>query len=108
VNNTNITNNSNVTNNNVTNNVTNNNNRVTNTVYNRGPEVKDVENVTNVKIQKVNIQENNKPGASTVNNNSLVIYRPVIKPAAQQQSGNNKPKPRQVQTYKPKMQGNPQ
>jgi hypothetical protein len=101
-----VNNNTYVTNNNVTNNnVTNNHVVNNNIVYNRGPEVKEVENVTNVKIQKVNIQENNKPGETVVNNNSLVIYRPVIKPAAEQQKGNNKPKPQQIQAFHPKPVG---
>lgn len=107
VTNNNVTNNNITNNNHVTNNVTNNNIHVTNnTVYNRGPQVKDVENVTNVKVQKVNIQENNRPGTTVVNNNNLTIYRPAIKPAAQQPGGNSKPKPHQIQTYAPRRPGN--
>lgn len=104
----NTTNNSNVTNNNTTNNsVTNNtttNNHVVNTttVYNPGPEVSKVESAANVKVQKVNIQGNNKPGSAVVSNNNVVMYRPVIKPATEQPKDNNKPKPKQVKTYEPR------
>jgi len=50
-----------------------------NTVYNKGPQVNEVEKVTNKKITQVNINDDNKPGQTTVRNNKLVIYRPVVR-----------------------------
>ena len=94
----NITNNK-VVNNNVTNNVTDNNvtNKTTNVVYNRGPEVNEVENVSNIKIQKVTINEKAEPGAAIVNANKLMVYRPVIKQTVN--SGERKPAPVRVEQY---------
>jgi hypothetical protein len=106
VTNNNVTNNvtKNVTNNNVTNNnIT--NNRNTNTViYNAGPKVNEIENITNVKIQQVKINEGNKPGQTVVNNNNIVIFRPVIKENKPQE---NKPAPQKVENYKPNSNQNP-
>jgi hypothetical protein len=101
----------NTTNNNITNNkVTNNNTTVNNTTvnninnshntvnYNMGPKVNQVENITNVKIQQVNINETSKPGKTVVNNSQVNIYRPVIK---ERMPADNKPAPQKVETYKP-------
>jgi len=95
----NVTNNH-ITNNNVTNNVTN-NNITNNVVYNKGPEVTEVENVANIKVQHVVINENAKPGAASLSNNKLFVYRPVIRPAVETDA--KKPAPQRVETYR---QGN--
>ncbi len=93
----------NVTNNTTINNTTINNttvinNHINNTViYNRGPKVAEVESLGNIKIQPVKISGSNKPGQS-LNNNQLIVYRPVINKNTQQ--GNNKPSPQRVVQYK--------
>jgi len=99
----NVTNNK-VVNNNVTNNITNNatnnvtNNHVTNVTYNRGPEVNEVENVANVKIQRVTINEKAAPGAAIMNANTLSVYRPTIRPTTK--PGEKPPVPSKTEEYK--------
>ena len=103
----NVTNNSitnNVTNNRVTNNYNTSNNNITNNrttnnvVYNRGPNVIEVENITNTRIQVVKINNSNRPGTS-LGNNQLTVYGPVIKQSTAQAV--NKPIPQKVVTYIP-------
>ena len=67
-----------------------------------GPKVNQVENITNVKIQQVNINETSKPGKTVINNNQVNIYRPVIK---EKLPADNKPIPQKVEQYK--HEGNP-
>ena len=81
----------------IVNNVTNNTTINNTVIYNRGPKAAEVENLGNIKIQPVKISGSNKPGQS-LNNNQLIVYRPVIKQNALQ--GNNKPSPRRVIQYK--------
>ena len=45
----------------------------------KGPDVKEVENVTHAKIKPLLIKETNKPGSTTQNNGTLNIYKPRIK-----------------------------
>ncbi len=90
--------NKNITNNTVNNNVTNNHIVNNTTVYNRGPQVNEVEKLSNTRIQQVNISENAKPGES-LSNNQLAVYRPAIKEAATQQTGSSKPIPQKVEAY---------
>lgn len=82
VNNNKTINNSKVVNNNKT--VTKVNNNVTvkgknNTVYNKGPQVTDVEKITKAKVQQVKIANDNKPGASRIQNDKMVVYRPAVR-----------------------------
>ncbi|HAL81948.1 MAG TPA: hypothetical protein DCO83_06735, partial [Mucilaginibacter sp.] len=71
--------------------------------YNRGPNVNEIENITNTKIQPVTINVNNTPGRTSVNNNRINVYRPDLNRNASQ--GNNKPVPQKVFQYN---QGNNQ
>lgn len=100
---TNTTNNVTVVNNitkNVTiiNNVTNNNtiNNTTNKpVYNMGPQRTDVERVVNHPIQQVKVTESNQPGANSMANNQLAVYKPRVKEAG----AGPKPAPEKVEAY---------
>jgi len=88
----------NVVNNNTT--VINNNQHI-NTVYNTGPHVNEVEKVTNVRVQQMNINEHNKPAPAAINNNNLYMYRPAIMhEERQQQLQNNKPEPKKFEQYR--------
>lgn len=94
-------------NNSVINNTTvSNNTRNNTTVYNRGPMVKDVEKLTNNKVQPVLIREDIKPGASVVSNNELSVYRPAVK-QYNENEGTAKPAPARVEVYKPVNSNNP-
>jgi len=103
VNNSKIVNNNKVANNNKTVAKTTVNNNVTvkgnnNTVYNKGPQITDVEKVTKTRVQPVTITNDNKPGASHVQNNKMVVYRPAVKE-------DPKSKPRVEQTKRPNPKG---
>ncbi len=108
-NNTTNTNTINNTNNQVTNNTTKtNNNQVRNNttsvlnnhnvIVNQGPKVNEVEKVTNTPVPRAAIVENNRPAQTQVNNNKVVMYRPVIQPQAMQRNGNT-PAPQKVETF---------
>ncbi|HWB23955.1 MAG TPA: DUF6600 domain-containing protein [Chitinophagaceae bacterium] len=73
INNKKVNNNKTVVNNNVS--VRGNNN----VVYNKGPQVKDVENVTKTKVKEINIANDNRPNSPKIQNNKLVLYRPNVK-----------------------------
>ncbi len=96
---TNTTNTNNVNNNtnNVRNNTTNVNNNH-NVVVNQGPQINEVEKLTNMHIQKAAIVENNRPAQTQINNNKITMYRPIIAPAGMQRNG-NKPAPQKVEIY---------
>lgn len=120
---TNTVTNNNVTNNSVTNNVTNNrvnnntvnnnmvnNNRTTtntvvhvinSAVYNRGPAPAEVEAATKTTVRPVVIATKAQPGKTQVTSNTLMVYRPVVKPAPQNKQG-AKAAPAKVQNYQPK------
>lgn len=84
--------------NNVSNNYTTTN--VNNTfIYNRGPNVNQVENITNIKIQQFKIYERGDPGRTFINNSQVNVYRPAIAQSAQQ--GNNRPAPRNTINFRP-------
>ena len=108
VNNNNTVNNVHVNNNNATINNNSNNNTVinknnvviNNTVINRGPQVKDVEAVTKAHVQQLSINEHSKPAATQVTNNSVTIYRPVIRTNGVEKNG-NRPAPQKVENYRP-------
>ena len=94
----NITKNVTIINNNVTNNnITNNNiNNKSVTVYNMGPARNDVEKAVNHPIQPLKLSESKQPGAASMSNNQLVVYKPRV----QQQTGTGpKPAPEKVETY---------
>ena len=65
--------------------------------YNRGPNIIQVQNITNVKIQQVTINERVNPGQTTINNNQITVYRPSINSNNQQTI--NKPIPQHVGIY---------
>lgn len=67
--------------------------------YNRGPRVNEVENYTNTRVQSVKVSDNTRPGAQTISNNQLLVYRPVIK--TNQQQGNSQPAPHRVGALRP-------
>ncbi len=98
-NNTTVNNNNTTVNNNKTvnkNKTVNNNINVrgnNNVVYNKGPQVNEVEQVTNTKVEQVDVNDDNKPGQAKVKNRKLVIYRPVLKDDAQ---ATKKPAPKNV------------
>lgn len=98
VNNTTIVKNVTIINNitNVTNKTTTVNNIHNNVVVNRGPQVTEVERVTNNHVQVYNINEHNKPAITVVNNNTVNIYRPVMREHLMQ---GNRPMPKNVQPY---------
>jgi len=107
--NTNVTNNkvnnSNVTNTNVTNNTNNkiiiNNNLPNNhTLINKGPQLSEVQKVTPVPIAKATIVENSKPAQTVKVNNTLVLYKPVIKENNAQNNANKQPAPLKVLPFK--------
>jgi hypothetical protein len=78
----------------VNNRVVNNNVNINKTVvYNKGPQVHEVENVTNKKIVQVNIKNNIKPAPEKIENNKLVIYRPAVKEEPQKKSVPKKAEP---------------
>ena len=64
-----------------------NNSMVINNTYNtsnkttimKGPDVKEVENVTHTKIKPLQIKETDKPGSTTLNNGALNIYKLQVK-----------------------------
>lgn len=107
----NITKNVTIINNNNT--IINNNTVINNIHYNQGPQVHEVEKVTNNNIQQVTINESARPGTTTINNNQISIYRPQIKPVLNNQ-GAALPAPSKVETFKgpvnaaPKPQANMQ
>lgn len=86
--------------------VSNNNTRNNTTVYNRGPMVKDVEKLTNHKVQPVLLREDTKPGASVVSNNELSVYRPFVK-QYNEKEGTAKAAPARVEVYKSVNNNNP-
>jgi|GEM_PF-2739825 len=99
----NITKNVTIINNNYTvanNTTTNSNARNKSTIYNNGPMVKDVERLTYNKVQPVVIREVVKPGAPSLSNNELSVYRPVVK-QYNETAGAPKPAPSKVEAYKP-------
>jgi hypothetical protein len=104
INNNNVTNNNitnnNVTNNNVTNNnITNNNiNNRSTTVYNMGPARNEVERAVSHPIQPVTLTESKQPGAASLSNNQLMVYRPRVQQAA---ATGPKPAPEKVEAYHP-------
>lgn len=93
----------NTVNNTTINNTVNNSSTVNNhinytSVYNGGPQVKEVENFTNNKVNQVTINTASKPGTGLVAGNNLSLYRPQIKqpdPVA-----TNRPVPPKVEAYK--------
>lgn len=83
-----IINNNNVTNNNITN-----NRSVTN--YNMGPARNDVERAVNHPIQPVRLAESKQPGATSLSNDQLMVYKPKVQVAGT----GPKPAPERVETY---------
>jgi hypothetical protein len=84
--------------NNITNNHVTSNQVTSNMVINKGPDVHEVENITKAKIDQVEINEGSKPGKTVINNNNIMIYRPLIK--ANENVGPNKFAPHKVENYK--------
>jgi len=87
-----IINNNNVTNNNITNN--NINNRSV-TTYNMGPARNEVERAVSHPIQPVRMAESKQPGAASLSNNQLTVYKPRI----QEARTGFKPAPEKVEAY---------
>ena len=92
-----IINNNNVTNNNVINNNTTNNNinNRSTTVYNMGPARNEVERAVSHPIQPVKLAESKQPGATSLSNNQLTVYKPRV----QETSTGPKPAPEKVEAY---------
>ncbi|MGZ3813618.1 MAG: hypothetical protein ACXVJN_17845, partial [Mucilaginibacter sp.] len=65
--------------------------------YNRGPQMHDVENATNTRINPVKVRDNVRPGAQLVSNNQLLVYRPAIQ---QNTQNNSQTAPRRVQPFR--------